>query len=273
MLFLLFFYTYSLCFSQSEEHGFKVTYSDGNYNIYDSFFDDKNDIGYRDFVEFLDWRFVDSFRVRLKEFYDCHFEYDSLSVKLAGLILKTDSSGKVVFSSLVIPEKSGKYCSLESIKKLNELIRSYQFDFPDFHRPVLRFTFKHEKAEKINSFGYFDIIYSINSDGTISSNWDEKLQNQLYRMILGIWKDTSNQKLVFSGKDKNISVKMLHPLSGILGDYQVNFNSGILYIEFGRDKRYPLTYKFSGDHLTLSGDIEGRAVKWELTRRRYDNQD
>lgn len=273
VLYLLLFCICNYCFSQTQKHGFEVVYSDENYlikGLYPKIFVKPN---YYYIVEFSDWRFVDSLKFKLREFYRNNIVYDTLGKYIGGVDIFIDALGDVVYSSVLIPEEYQSFFSLEKIKRLNELLATFHFHLPEYEK-IRRYYKNSVRQDVVNTFDFLNITYTIKSNGIVRSAYDGRLNRQLDKMVIGIWRDIYGKEFIFYWKKEfDVFVKMLHPLKGIPGNFHINFRGGMFYIDLGSNKEYLLNYVFSGDHLTLSGDIEGRAVKWELTREEHHNKD
>lgn len=263
-LFLLICMIGCMCYSQSKNIKFVVTCSENSYVIKNNF----AVVDSLDQVNFSDWSFLDSLRIKLKEFYDLHLGYDTLKAEIGSVAITIDSSGSISSYWILIPRKYSYLYSLEKIEILVDLVSDFHIDLPDYEKPFDRIYSGTNRYKRLDKFNTFEILYSVRSSGGILANMDGKYERQLDKMIIGDWMDKNGENFIFYKKETNngLYAQITNPLTGRRGDYFCIFREGRLYIEFSNDKRYPLTYKFSGNHLTLSGVIEGRIVKWELTR-------
>lgn len=136
-----------------------------------------------DFVYFNDWSFLDSLRHKLEEFYNHNLGYDTINRRIGGLRLLVDTSGKIVYSSLIIPNDCGDLYSLSDTKELIDLLKNYHFKFSDYKRPVVRRYRNSNRETRMDTFEYFDIIYSTNGRGGVFSSWDGLYERQLTKML------------------------------------------------------------------------------------------
>lgn len=266
LLILLFGHISVFCFSQTEEQGFTVSYSEKYYIVRDSSNNLLSDLKRMDFVNFTDWIFLDTLRYTLKEFYDRNLGYDTINKKIGGMKLLVDTSGTISYFSLIIPPNSGDLYSLADVKKLTDLLRDFRFNLPDYDRPVIRRYQGSNRETKIDTFEYFTIFFSTNSRGGVFTSWDGLYERQLTKMVLGTWCDDQGEVFVFKKPSSQLYVKLLNPLTGSLGDFRCDFRDGKLYIYFDQEIPSMISYKFTDDRLTLSGVVGDRKVFWKLKR-------
>lgn len=112
----------------------------------------------------------------------------------------------------------------------------------------------------MDTFEYFDIIYSTNGRGGVFSSWDGLYERQLTKMLLGTWTDEKGDQFVFNRPSTRIYLKMQNSFPGLSDEFRCKFRDGRLYIYFDEETPSSMSYKFQGDRLTLEGLVENQKV-------------
>lgn len=267
LILILFFLNISVfAFSQTEKQGFIVNYSEKSYLVCDSLSNLFPDLKHMDFVYFNDWSFLDSLRHKLEGFYNRNLGYDTLNKKIGGITLLVDTSGKIVYFLLIIPNDCGDLYSLSDTKELTDLLKNYHFKFSDYKRPVVRRYQGSNRETRMDTFQYFNVIYSTNGRGGVFSSWDGLYERQLTKMLLGTWTDEKGDQFVFNRPSTRIYLKMQNSFPGLSDEFRCKFRDGRLYIYFDEETPSSMSYKFQGDRLTLEGLVENQKVVWNLKR-------
>lgn len=265
--FLLLFLSFSgRCFSQHQSQEFTINLVDNKYVIRSGINGMQDTLQYVDYPEFSDWSFLDSLRGELEKIYSSFPKSDTLNSNIESVRILVDSMGQIVYSIIKFPQKYGNLYSIEYIKDLNQLLMNFRFKFPDYKGSVLRLSTKTAYQKRVGTFDVLDIIYARRPNGRIITGWDGKYEYQLNNMVLGTWQDNRGEKMVFYKSSTRVYVKMLNPLTGIMGDFRCVFYAGKLEIYFDQDQPSIMSYKFQGDHLTLEGIVGNQKVIWNLKK-------